>query len=355
MIVIVPIPLLDLQEDLEVFQVHSLPLANMHPTGAGPPMTAQYELEARAIAINRGRTKVALLKGKEVSACVDAKLGFCAIRSPIYPMFHSQFCVTALFKDDSRLVQQNCQVNVKLNSTLPQAEYIADGRWMVSTIRPLTFSVMCPDQSHYMAKVRPPMGVVMVNMSCVGTSEALTLTPYFQQESTVSLNDAMLNTISHYALSNATLWEPLYRLVPRTTPIQLPDELKDISEINLDPLLQRLHSLRANKPVVKQPWWEYVMWGLGIGLTIVVICVVIYVLMKYKLVRGTLPFSPFTGWCNRQRKSTAPMLASVVAEATSAKGAEGATAPSPDEEEGEAREVTTPLYPPLCRHPMNYN
>ena len=62
---------------------------------------------------------------------------------------------------------------------------------------------------------------------------------------------------------------------------------------------------------------------------------------KYNIIRETLLSSPFTGWCNRQRKLTAPMLASVVAEATSAKSAEGATAPSPDEEDGEAREVMT--------------
>ncbi|KAK7501761.1 hypothetical protein BaRGS_00007192, partial [Batillaria attramentaria] len=81
----------------------------------------------------------------EFEACSEPLIGFCAVRSPLYPMYASKFCIMALFKNDSKAIKQQCQTKVQLNTALPRAEYLSDGMFWESkqeTLKPTVLQVV---------------------------------------------------------------------------------------------------------------------------------------------------------------------------------------------------------------------
>ena len=344
---IVPVPLLDMQEELEVFQIHSLPLPDLQTATSGFVMTAEYELEAQAIALNKARTKLVLLNGGEIKACTTTTMGFCSIKSPLYPMYANEFCVTALFRNQPEKVRRHCQVKVKLNTTLPQAEYISEGRWMVSTQRPLTFNVLCPDSSPSTIRVEPPMKVVPLGMACVGVSEALTLAPYYKQESSFLVNDTSLNSINSYVVSNVTLWEPLHKQIPKLQPLEIPRKLGSVKEIELKPLIRRLERVDSTMETDDWTWWQIALCGTGLSIGVTLIVGAIGLLFKYKMVRGALSMNLFTRWCRKQKRASTPTLPSSDPAEASAMRAEGGITSSTDGWRRANDDVAPVLYPSL--------
>ena len=96
-LVVVPVPLLDSNDDFEVYRVHSLPIPFNASDGVMSGSVASYQLEAEAIAVNTQRTNFVLLTQGELEGCSKASIGFCSIRSPVYPISLNRFCITALF------------------------------------------------------------------------------------------------------------------------------------------------------------------------------------------------------------------------------------------------------------------
>ena len=60
-LVVVPVPLLDSNDDFEVYRVHSLPIPFNASDGVMSGSVASYQLEAEAIAVNTQRTNFVLL------------------------------------------------------------------------------------------------------------------------------------------------------------------------------------------------------------------------------------------------------------------------------------------------------
>ena len=122
-LVVVPIPLLDFKDEMEVYKIHNLPMPFVQsPSQLGRSMTAKFELESAAIAVDTKRTKFVLLTEEELEVCSNPLVGFCAVKSALYPLNLNQFCVTALFTNDSKAVTKRCQTRVKLNAVLPMVE-----------------------------------------------------------------------------------------------------------------------------------------------------------------------------------------------------------------------------------------
>ena len=88
-LVFVFIPLLNIDDELELYEIHNLPLPppfERDQATTCATMTARYELEAYALAVDIRRTTVALLDRLEFETCSKPLLGFCAIKSPDVPL-----------------------------------------------------------------------------------------------------------------------------------------------------------------------------------------------------------------------------------------------------------------------------
>ena len=136
-------------------------------------MTAQYELETNHLAVNIKRTQYMLLSDTNFLQCAAPRTSFCALRKPSFPSHDSQRCVTALFLKDVERIKNLCKTIVTLNNKLPIA------LWVVITVEPIVFTVMCVGNKRYQTTVRPAVSYVALNMSCHAFSDQMTLSPYY--------------------------------------------------------------------------------------------------------------------------------------------------------------------------------
>ena len=88
-------------------------------------MLVQYRLEASAIAINKERTKYALMSKQELGACNKPITSFCEIKSPIYPVNVNRFCIVALLMKNERQKKKKCQIVINPNELLPIATHLS--------------------------------------------------------------------------------------------------------------------------------------------------------------------------------------------------------------------------------------
>lgn len=267
-LIVVPIPLLDIDADLEVYEVHNLPLPQPDlttMTGQSEVMIATYDLESSTIAVDSARTKFVLLSPEESLACSKPSLGFCAFKSPIYPINVNRFCVIALFMSDKESIDRNCRTVIRPNSLLPVAEYLTDGVWIVSTMKPLRFSLVCQGEREIQTlTVQPPIGIVELEMLCSANSDFLKLPPYYQSESDFQVADSLTYILSNYSRSNHTLWEPFQREFPKFDRVEIPEKLKDIEQISMTHLIEELKSLKRVTYDKTSYFWRYLLIGLFI-------------------------------------------------------------------------------------------
>lgn len=255
--VIVPVPLLDQDDFLEIFQIQNLPVPMGHVVAdkTMSTMTAQYTLEATALAVDKKRTRFALLDERDLVECTKPSLGFCSIKSPMYPINLNKFCVVALFMKDSRGIRLTCQSQVMLDSILPMAQYLAEGVWAVSTNAPFRLNVVCKDNTVSTAMAQPPVSLVKLNKSCSATSNELFLTPYFETESMFENTDSFRVFTQNYVLSNVTLWRPFQAGIPPAKKIKIPKELETIKHIPMNHLIDQLK--RLNKIDSQKHGWSW--------------------------------------------------------------------------------------------------
>ena len=106
---VVPIPFLDFSEKLEVYKVHNLPMPFVHSQfQLGKSMTVKFELESSAIAVDTKHTKFILLDEEELEVCSKHFVGFCVIKSALYPLNVNQYCITAMFINKCKAIARRC-------------------------------------------------------------------------------------------------------------------------------------------------------------------------------------------------------------------------------------------------------
>lgn len=215
-------------------------------------MTAQYSLEAVALAVDARRTRFALLDGQDLQSCSKPSLGFCSIKSPIYPVNLNKFCVVALFMQNRQAVELTCQTQVRLKSAFPMAEYTTDGVWCTS--KTLRLNLVCKDSPTAVLNAHPPISLIKLNMSCTASSNQLYLTPYSEQESVYESSDPMLSWIKNYALSNVTLWLPFQKSISPGSKLALPKEMHSLQ--NIIPMHHLIAQLRHVDTVSQNCRWS---------------------------------------------------------------------------------------------------
>ncbi|ESP03279.1 hypothetical protein LOTGIDRAFT_171626 [Lottia gigantea] len=281
-IVVVNIPLLDSEGSFEIFKIHNfpMPMTNkkiLSKSKATFKMVASYRLEAEVIAINNDRTKYAILDRDETKRCSDPLIGFCQIRSPIYPINLSQLCIVALFTNNKEKISQLCKVYVKPNCILPMAKYITNGLWIVVTQRPIIFSIICHQTSfvHKSVTVRPPIQSIQLSPTCKAQNDYLELPALYSNESTYFDPTSFEKLTSAFNQSMTDLWQPFVDKCQNYKLTKLPPKLENIENFPLDELAYEMKNLQRIRNEKSKTWslWKLVLIGLGILITILIIYV----------------------------------------------------------------------------------
>lgn len=277
-IVVVPIPLLDINNEFEVYKVHNLPIPGNNSVMSRT--AAQYKLEGAGFAINMDRTKYHILSEVGLQECSNPFKGFCQFTSPIYPILGHSHCITSLFIRNDRMIEVNCKAYVLTGITLPQALYLGTGAWAISTNKPLMFAITCPTDTmqHTSKSVLPSIGILRLPPACSATSQELMLTPYYHSETIYNVPQSEVLSLlsSNFSLSN--IWEVFHKKTKIPEFPKLPEKLKELGSIPMSKLIDEMNSFEVVDPEES----KVVNWWYIVGASLVVLIVVIVIVYRVR-------------------------------------------------------------------------
>ena len=278
-LVVVAVPLLNSNDDFEVYRVHNLPTPFNVSDGVMSGSVENYQLEAEAIAVNTQCANFVLLTQEELEGCSKASIGFCSIGSPVYPISLKCLCITALFMKNTEMFERNCQPMVRLNAVLPMAEYLTDGKWIITTQRKLVFSLVCQENEGgtIEIEVQPPLDIIRLPMSCSASNEYMSLMPYYQKESKFEVEDSISELLLNARVADTIIWKPFHEKLPDFSSIQLPDWLQTVEQI---PLRKLITELAGQNELVEDTAGSYPAWLYAVVGTLVL--VIILTALTYK-------------------------------------------------------------------------
>lgn len=288
-LVVISIPLIDRGNQFEIFKVYNLPIPNHElmqtkltdDSSDKRHLVANYQLEAKAIAINQQRTRYILLADDELKRCSNPLISFCEFKSPIYPVNWSKFCIVALLTGSEKRIKQLCKAKVYTNQILPIAQYLSEGTWMVVTAEKLRFTRTCqePNSGSNTFDINPPLAFVRLNETCAASNNHMTLPPYYKFKSQLEVTtDFSLETMmANVNFSSIQLWKPINRVLPKVNISYHYENMQSIDEIDMDNLVKEINSLKEVQ-VKEDSFWKF-KGPLIIGLSI---CFVFVVFIFYK-------------------------------------------------------------------------
>ena len=271
-ITLVNLPLLDINTQFELYQVHNIPMPFNQTE-----LLAKYQLETTTLAVNVKHTNFVLLTATEMALCSSPQITFCSISSPVYTLGESRLCVISLFENDKRAITENCQIRVQLRTILPQAVYIPDGNWIIVAVESIEFTIMCLEEENYHIVTSPPVFTLHLKETCQAFAAPMNLPAYYHSRSIykrVEQRRALMSLISGN-ISGFSLWDPFDKFL-NTTDIKRIHEyakLADISDMTIDNLVDELNDLRdVPKIIDKKGILDSVG---GIGFPLVVVCILL--------------------------------------------------------------------------------
>ena len=338
-IMLIFIPLLDSSHDFEIFEAHSLPIPMQQKIDGRTivrNILAEYEIEAKAIAVNKERSRYVLLKKEEVTQCIGTLASHCAMRSPIQPINLSQFCITAIFMNKEDKKRQNCRTIVHTGNILPMAEYLSSGVWIITTQKQLQFTVLCHGDATPQEKViEPPIDILRLPISCTANNDHISLPAYYQFDSVHHIHDEFLERLMTKNFTAVDIWGPVHTVLPKFNFSKIPPKLQAVKRMAIQPFIDELRSLDTIEDEFILPQWAYIVIACGTGIIIGVIIVAYFYWKKRRAARAEMRGGGGMGDDGRSSRSATVAAVSTLGERPAI----------PRETADERREPSAPLLP----------
>jgi hypothetical protein len=283
LVIVVEVPLVDKNLDLELYKVHVLPI--VHPV---LKVRFVYQVESRYLAISRSLGHMTLPREEEVNVCTATDGHLCFFNSALYPIDKASYCLLALYLRQDEVVRKKCRI-LTTKFEMNEAVSLGDGMWAISMVEEQRMVLTCPDSTRWI-EIHPPLDTFQVPPSCEATGAGIYI-PAIRILSTfakvVSKRRMILNFHDSYVeMTQYSNMIPLQDKFQKLTPNQLAVLSKQL-EKDMPP---RLHSalsevmntcINENYPYVMPTWlvyfigisgvllsftiWTFVvgMWGLG--------------------------------------------------------------------------------------------
>ena len=113
---------------MNIYQAHNLPLASPEYH-----ITAQYVLQGQYLAVDKDGMYVALPERHSIVLCLISDLGLCTIKQALYPTELVDWCIYAIFRQDSTRIDKYCHYTFK-NTDRNYAHSLGGFVWAVSTV-----------------------------------------------------------------------------------------------------------------------------------------------------------------------------------------------------------------------------
>ena len=159
--------------------------------------------------------------------------------------------------NEKKDVEKYCQTIIRVYEILPYSEYITNGYYAIATNKPIQLTQACKQLSASIINVKAPLDIVQLKTSCSMTRQHLILPAYYYKESKYNLTEHLTNWINDFKPSQVKIWEPLRNHYPNFSIEKLPPKLKDIKEIKISDLINKLKDLDTVAADDHVPIWPF--------------------------------------------------------------------------------------------------
>ena len=293
-VMILKLPLLHELERFEIYKVVNIPLpilnSSLFELGNSRVNLMSFQLEGMGLAINKERTRYAILSQDELISCSNLGINYCQIKSAIYAAGLSTDCVINLFLQNKAEINKYCQRVIHTGQRLPKAQYIGQGAWIIVNTRSLRFALTCTNNTlvREPIKVNPPIDVIKLPPTCSASGDFMNLNAYYNAESKILIKDDMLNTLKNTLnISGYNMWKEFSERIPHFNKTELPKDLHSVRSIPLESLIDRLRLARRLNIKRKRDWPKFYYVLIGFGLTVLVSITVYVIVLKAEKLRCT--------------------------------------------------------------------
>lgn len=253
-LIITSIHLNDIKSQFKIFKIFNIPIGYENISAI-----ATYKLTHENIAVSIDHSKYILLSKPEAYLCTHNKLKMCAHVQAIYTFYNTKNCIASLFMN--KRISQNCKTIIKTDIQLPKAIYLATGSWIISLIKPLTFTIVCGNNNKKQLFVKPFFKIINLAPGCYGYGEQVILPSYFMESSQKNLANDYANMISPYNQTDIpTIWRPINKFI--NSRVNIPQKLDKIQEIPMHSLIEKLNEDNFSKLDIdnENDWdWKKIM------------------------------------------------------------------------------------------------
>ena len=265
-IMLIKIPLVDNHSLLGLYKVYNLPVLN-----PGLGKSVKYNLEGHSLAVSHDLKYATIPTDSEFIECTLASGHFCSLRSAMYHMHKTSWCLTALFLKNDQLVEENCEISVT-NVTGSEVVYLDQGNWPIATTEPDQMEIICTALQHAIP-INPPITSVNLQPACSAFSSKFKLPPYFRKLSkgfAHAIKEANLHT-NDFIHINFRIWNSLN--VSNFSDIQISSlkKLDSATSVPVNILKAKINLLKSVDLVSKPKMWIFIGGGSGSGLLLMII------------------------------------------------------------------------------------
>ena len=166
LVILLTIPILDSNLELNIYRVHNLPAIP-----PGHKIATTYLLEGGYFAIGKHGVYTALPNEWSIQVCLESDLAICMIGQALYLTMHITWCIYALFVEDEARVQRDIKYEVKpfLDN---RAQNLGGYMWAISSIQQEELQIRCLKETQVIQN-RPPLQVVYIGNGCEGYSHSM--------------------------------------------------------------------------------------------------------------------------------------------------------------------------------------
>ncbi len=194
-IVVMSIPLLSEQSRFHLYNILNVPVPIKEN------LTVVYDIGHKQLALSEDKTQYSLLDESTYYQCSLPRVTFCSFNQPI--KYVSSVLFNFSFSLLVNLDRSKCALNVVHSSlSYPQAYHLCMGRWVVTTLIDLAFTVLCYNEQKFTLKIEPPLKVITLPVGCSAHSLNVLLPPtHVQQDGFKVLQPPPIK------LFNVTFWD----------------------------------------------------------------------------------------------------------------------------------------------------
>ena len=159
LIVALQVPLSDATTQFQIYKINNFPL--LHPN-LGIRFT--YKLENDYLAISTNRTFFMLPPETEVTLCRATQGQLCRLTHPLFAVNRVSTCVTSLFFQKHKDIEENCEV-IPHPQSHPTAVMWRPNAWIISVFQTTSVSIICASREET-EFVEPPHALLTVPATC---------------------------------------------------------------------------------------------------------------------------------------------------------------------------------------------